>query len=345
MPLPDSDASPLYRKAMASRLYSRAEVAGRIVIPAVPGMIDEYVLMCDRAFKAIGVSFSDDDLGRLRDALAKELAIAFAASPRSEIVITYESPVGLTVNYLVKAQWHNLEGAYEKWLATRKPPLFGTEPDAYILKIATQAQNPGNFPILDLGAGTGRNTLPLARRGHPVDAVELTTKFAEIIRDEAKRESLNVRVLRQDIFDSSALPRRDYRLIILSEVASDFRSTEQLRKVFELASASLASGGCFVLNAFLAKDGYVPDNVARELGQQFYTAIFTRPEFAVAAAGLSLQHESDESAHDFEKANLPATAWPPTSWFASWSRGQDMFDLESALCPIELRWLVYRKVT
>jgi SAM-dependent methyltransferase len=329
---------------MVRRLHSRAEVAGRITLPAVPGMIDEYVRMCDSAFKAIGVSFSDDDLGRLRVALANELATAFAASQRSEIVITYESPVGLTVNYHVKAQWHSLEAEYEKWLAKHTPPFFGTEPDARVLKIALQTPDPGNFPILDLGAGTGRNTLPLARRGHAVDAVELTGKFAEMIRDEARKESLNVRVLKQDICDSNDPPRRDYRLIILSEVASDFRSTDQLRKVFELAARSLAPGGQFVLNAFLAKDGYVPDNVAREFGQQCYTAIFTRPEFAVATAGLPLHLESDESAHDFEKANLQAKAWPPTSWFAAWARGQNMFDLDSEMSPIELRWLVYRKV-
>jgi 16S rRNA A1518/A1519 N6-dimethyltransferase RsmA/KsgA/DIM1 with predicted DNA glycosylase/AP lyase activity len=36
--------------------------------------------------------------------------------------------------------------------------------------------------MLDIGGGTGRNTLALARRGHPVDVVEMTPKFADTIR-------------------------------------------------------------------------------------------------------------------------------------------------------------------
>ena len=344
MPAPKSTATSFYGTAMVRRLYRRAEVAGRIALPAVPGMLDEYVTMCDRVFRAIGVAFSDEELGNLRNILANELATAFAASPRSEIIITYECPAGFVVNYHVKAQWYSLEAEYEKWLALRKPPFFGAHPDARVLKLAQEAQAPETFPILDLGAGTGRNTLPLARRGHSVDAVELTAKFADMIRDEAKRESLNVRVLQQDIFDSRAQLRRDYQLIILSEVVSDFRTTEQLRSLFRLAAESLVPGGHVVLNAFLTKDGYIPDNAAREFGQQCYSAIFTRLEFAAAANGLSLHLESDESACDFEKANLPPTAWPPTSWYESWANGQDMFDLGSEASPVELRWLVYRKV-
>lgn len=34
------------REAMARRLYRRSVVSGSITLPAVPGMIDEYVSMC-----------------------------------------------------------------------------------------------------------------------------------------------------------------------------------------------------------------------------------------------------------------------------------------------------------
>lgn len=84
-------------------------------------MLDDYVTVCDRVFTGIGVSFNADHLGQLRGVLAGQLATAFAASPRSEIVITYDSPVGLMVNYHVKAQWASLESAYDHWVATRQP--------------------------------------------------------------------------------------------------------------------------------------------------------------------------------------------------------------------------------
>jgi hypothetical protein len=41
---------------------------------------------------------------------------------------------------------------------------------------------------------------------------------------------------------------------------------------------------------------------------------------------------------------LPKGAWPPTGWFAGWASGLDVFDVPRDESPIELRWLVYRKV-
>jgi len=52
---------------------------------------------------------------------------------------------------------------------------------------------------------------------------------------------------------------------------------------------------------------------------------------------------SDDSVYEYEKANLPDGAWPPTSWYADWVTGRDVFDLPPEECPIELRWLVYEK--
>src|SRR5829696_9174786 len=138
--------------------------------------------------------------------------------------------------------------------------------------------------VLDIGAGTGRNALALARRGHPVDVVELTAKFADMIRSDAEHESLNVRVMQRDVFETAADLRQDYQLILLSEVVSDFRTTEQLRSMFELAANCLAPEGRLVFNTFLARYGYTPDDAARELGQQTYSSIFTRKEMSTAAA-------------------------------------------------------------
>jgi SAM-dependent methyltransferase len=329
---------------MARRLHRKAVTTGRIAVPAVPSMIEEYVEMCNALFSAIGVFFNEGELAHLRRVMAGELETAFAASPRSMIVITYESPLGAVVNYHIKAEWHSLETEYEKWFATREPPFFGTEPDARVWNLAMATSEPEQFPILDLGAGTGRNSLPLARRGHPVDAVELTGKFADIIRLDAQKENLKLRVFQHDIFDRSLELRQDYQLIILSEVATDFRSIEQLRNIFTFASKSLVSGGCLVLSTFLAKDGFELDDATRQLGQQFYSTVFARMEVSTAIQGLPLSLISDESVYEYEKNNLPAAAWPPTSWYEEWVSGQDVFDLQREQSPIELRWLVYQRI-
>jgi SAM-dependent methyltransferase len=334
--------STLLREAMARRLYRRSVVTGEIRLPAVPGMIDKYVEMCDTLFAGVGRRFTAEQLDHLKTVLEGQLAEAYAASPRSDIVISFNAPVGTVLNYHVKPQWWTVEAAYDNWISTRKPPLFGTEPDARVWALANEARHPGVYRVLDIGAGTGRNALALARRGHPVDVVEMTPKFADTIRSDTARELLPVRVIQRDVFSTTDDLRQDYQLMVLSEVVSDFRTTQQLRGMFELAAQCLAPGGRLVFNAFLACEGHTPDDAARELGQQVYTSIFTRDEMSTAAAGLSLELVADDSVYEYEKAHLPDGAWPPTSWYAGWVSGQDVFDVERENCPIEMRWLVYQ---
>lgn len=336
-------ADPSYRAALAQRLRHRSVASGQFTIPAAPGLLDECVQMCTDSFEAVGVYFSEENIGELRAALEGQLSQAFTASARSTIVVDWQSPVGATASYQIRSQWFSLGEAYDNWVATRTPPFFGTEPDARVSDLAGEAADPAAYPVLDIGAGTGRNALALARRGHPVDAVEMTPKFAEIIRADANRESLAVRVLQRDVFATMADLRRDYQLILLSEVVSDFRSTQHLTALFELAANCLAPGGRLVFNIFLARDGYEPDAAARQLGEQCYTSIFTYPELAHASALMALELESDDSVYEYEQANLPTGAWPPTGWYANWVSGQDVFELPREQCPIEMRWVVYRK--
>lgn len=331
------------REAMARRLFRASAATGQVTLPAVPGMIDEYVTMCDTIFAAMGCQFSADELAELKTVLEGQLAEAYANSQRSKIIISYEYPVGKVVNYHIRAEWQTIASVYDFWVDTRQPPLFGKEPDARVCALAGEAADPRSFRVLDLGAGTGRNGLALARRGHPVDAVEVTPKFADILRAEAEREALDVRVIQRDVFASMDDLRRDYQLIVLSEVVPDFRTVEQLRGMFELAARCLAPGGRFVFNTFLPRPGYTPDNAARELGQQVYNAIFTRDDLASAAGVLPLVLVGDDSVYDYEKTHLPAEGWPPTGWYEGWASGLDVFDVEPEACPIELRWLVYQK--
>lgn len=331
------------RQAMSRRLMRQTVASGTIRLPAAPSLIDDYVSMCDGIFSALGCNFNADELARLREVLAGQLAAAYEKTQRSHIVITYDTPVGTRLNYFVKAEWSTIDALYNEWVATREPPLFGTEPDARVVELAGAADDPSTFPILDIGAGTGRNTLALARRGHPVDAVEMTTRFADIIRADAARDSLTVRVIERDVFGKADDLRTDYQLILLSEVVSDFRSTDQLRGVFDVAERCLAPGGQLVFNVFLNRGDYVPDGGARELGQQFYTTIFTYDEVAAAAASGPLELISDDSVYEFEQANLPPGTWPQTSWYPNWISGLDVFELAREDRPIEMRWLVYRK--
>ncbi len=342
-PPPRSFDPSVLREAMARRLHRRAVAEGQITLPAVPAMIDEYVTMCEILFASLGVCYTAEETAQLKKVLQGELAKAFRASSRSNIVISFNAPFGVMLNYRVKAEWSSIGVEYDHWVTAREGPLFGTEPDARVWALASETADPSTYRVLDIGAGTGRNALALARRGHPVDAVEMASKFADIIRSEAERDSLDVRMIESDVFTAVEGVRGEYQLIVASEVVPDFRTKRELRGIFELAADCLSPGGRLVFNTFLPRQGYTPDNAARELGQQCNTSIFTRDELTKAAAQLPLELVADDSAYEYEKSHLPEGAWPPTHWFDGWASGLDVFDVEREDSPIELRWLVYQK--
>lgn len=330
-------------EALRRTLHRRAVAEGTMTLPAVPALLDEYVNLCLTSFGAIGVEFDDPQQAGLRDTIAEQLEIAFTASPRSEIVITYSAPVGQIVNYQVRPQWASIEKTYDDWVVTREPPYFGAEPDARVWALALEHADPRGCPVLDIGAGAGRNSLALARRGHPVDALEVSGQLADVLREEARQRSLGIRVIQHDLFTARDCLPGDYHLVIVSEVTSDFRSTEELQRVFALASDALVPGGQLVLNAFIADDDYEPDSAAREIGQQTYSAVFTRKEIEQATAGWPLTLIDEVSVYDYEHEHLPPESWPPTGWYEGWVLGRDVFGLDRPSTPMEMRWLVYRK--
>ena len=146
LPLLSDGPTQLANDSMTRRFYSRSEVTGEITLPAVPSMIDEYVKMCSVIFETVGRQFTAEELTHLRAVLEEQLAEAYSISPRSTITISYNAPQGPTLNYHIQAKWWTLTGAYERWISTREPPLFGTEPDARVWALANEARRPPNTP-------------------------------------------------------------------------------------------------------------------------------------------------------------------------------------------------------
>jgi len=106
----------LLREAMARRLYRRSIAAGQITVPAVPAMIDEYIKMFDNISASVGAQQTAEEGAQLKMMLETELARAYAASQRSNIVISYHAPFGIGVNYRVKAEWLTVAGDYDTWV-------------------------------------------------------------------------------------------------------------------------------------------------------------------------------------------------------------------------------------
>jgi SAM-dependent methyltransferase len=335
------------RSAMLRRNVRRSKATGSLTFPAIPALVDSYVETLERVFAAIGRPFTKAELSKARAILVEKIDWAFSRSQNSWVVVEYSTDAepAMTLSYTVTGWQKSIEDRYAEWVATRKPPLFGTHPDARLMDLARSLGAPADVPCLDVGAGTGRNAVPLARAGHPVDAIEPAPALADKLEAAAAEASVAVRVVRGSFYDA-ALPLRSggYRLAVLAEMCSHWRGYEDLRKVFARLAEVLAPGGVGLMNVFVAEPEYKPDAVARQLSQVLWCPVYTRADLEQARSALPLELVSDESVRSYEHDHLPAEAWPPTSWYEDWTGGRDLFDLPEGKPPMEMRWLAYRRV-
>jgi len=230
------------------------------------------------------------------------------------------------------------------WVTEDKPLPFGRLPDAKVISVAAGLGDPRSAPVLDIGAGTGRNAVPLARLGHPIRAIEPVAKLADEMRKGAQAEELVLEVDDIDFLGPAvSLPAGHYALALATEVLSHFRNVGQVRQLFERLAPAMAPGGLVLVSCFLTADGYKPDALAREASEFAWCTLFTRSELKFIVDELPFDKMSDESVHDYENEHLQPSSWPPTSWFVSWTQGADAFDVPAGKAPMEMRWLVYRR--
>jgi SAM-dependent methyltransferase len=334
------------REAMMRRVHRRIGASGSMLLPAAPSLLETYVEMLLAAVRPFGRYFAPDAVVRLRDILREKLDEAYTRSPYSRIHISWDTDPqpAVSISYVVSVRHSSMEAEYEEWTRERKPPLFGTHPDTKVLALAASLGKPADVRILDIGAGTGRNTLALARAGYPMAAVEGSPALCKILEKSAKDEGLDVELFGGNALDRSLpIPSGRYQLVILCEVVYHLRTLLALRELFERCAEVLAPGGLLCFSAFVADGGFTPDRLTRELAEVFWSTIQTRAELRSVMEGLPFSPVSDESVYGYEKEHLPAEAWPPTGWFADWTRGRDAFDVPEGTAPIELRWLVYKR--
>ncbi len=211
------------------------------------------------------------------------------------------------------------------------------------MQLARELGSPRKVHYLDVGAGHGRNTLPLARLGHPTDAVEPIPEVAAVLEARVAAAGLAVRVVRGDFLDPAfPLPREKYHLVSLSEVGTQMRGLTPVRGLLRRLADVLEPSGVGLLHVFVARAGYLPGPVTREFAEAVSSPMYTREELEDAAFGLPLRLVSDESVRAYEQKHLGA-AFPPAPWYPAWVSGQHVFDLPEGESPVALRWLVYRR--
>lgn len=339
------------RVAHCSSFQEVTTLYGSVKFPCVPSFLEQSLTLLKDIMKALQQDISEEELQGWGEILQPKMEQWFH-TPGSAVLIHYELfdpslglPGGITLQ--VTQRVSTIEEHYQAWVKNRKGSLFGTHPDAKVVAVAEHirlSQPIQEIKILDVGAGTGRNSIGLAQMGYKVDALEITQVLTEKMNEEIEANNLSVQTILGDIMDPALeLPFAEYNFIFLSEVvASHFQSTAQVRQLLEQVLDRLEVGGYLLFNAFLAVEEFEPDTVVRELSQVYWSFVMTRPELTSLMQGLPLDLCSDESAHDYEQQHLPAQAWPPTSWFVNWSTGRNLFPIRSTP-PVELRWILLQK--
>ncbi|NUB26998.1 class I SAM-dependent methyltransferase [Azospirillum brasilense] len=107
-------------------------------------------------------------------------------------------------------------------------------------------------PVLEIGCGTGRLTIPLARAGHEVWAVDVSTAMLDQLRAKLAREAPEVQArvhpVRQDA-TMLDLPVRDCRLAVIPfNVLMLIPELAAERRTLAAAAAHLAPGGTLALD-------------------------------------------------------------------------------------------------
>ena len=109
--------------------------------------------------------------------------------------------------------------------------------------------------ILDLGCGTGRHTIELAKRGYNVTGVDLSDSQLARAREKAAKNGLDINFIKQDARKISFLNEFDL-VIMICEGAFPLMETDEMNfKILENATRSLKEHGKLI---FTTLNGLFP---------------------------------------------------------------------------------------
>lgn len=111
--------------------------------------------------------------------------------------------------------------------------------------------------ILEIGAGTGRYSHALARRGYTVDAVELVEHNIDIFRKNTL-ENENISVVQGNALDLSAFPNNQYDITLLLGPLYHLYSKEDKQQAIREAIRVTKHGGV-IFAAYVISDGCLLD--------------------------------------------------------------------------------------
>ncbi|MGH2386268.1 MAG: class I SAM-dependent DNA methyltransferase, partial [Candidatus Limnocylindria bacterium] len=168
------------------------------------------------------------------------------------------------------------------------------------------AELAGDGRALELGIGTGRIALPLARRGVPVHGIELSRAMADRLKAKPGAEAVGVTI---GAFSSTRVDGTFRIAYLVANTIMNLTSQEAQVACFRNVAAHLEAGGCFLIEVL------VPE--LRRLTAGETHLVFSADErhwgideYDVARQGL-VSHHFLEREGDFERWSVPFRyVWP-----------------------------------
>jgi len=139
---------------------------------------------------------------------------------------------------------------YEKHLSDYYSWLFGglqakTDENRKFFELHSLSPR-GSAVAVDLGAGSGFQSIPLARLGYAVTAIDLSGKLLEELR--ARSAGLQIRTVKDDLIHfSKHCPDNIELCICMGDTLTHLDSKEKIRELFGRVRGILEDGGKFIL--------------------------------------------------------------------------------------------------
>ena len=121
-------------------------------------------------------------------------------------------------------------------------------PDVVNPAVGFLAELAGGGQALELGIGTGRIALPLARRGVPVHGIDLSRAMAARLRDKPGGDAIGVTI---GDFATTAVPGSFTLAYLVFNTIMNLTTQDAQVACFRNAAAHLQPGGCFVIEVMV----------------------------------------------------------------------------------------------
>ena len=107
--------------------------------------------------------------------------------------------------------------------------------------------------VLDLGSGTGKNSIFLALRGADVSGIELSKKAVEIAHERAEKEGVKINFINGSFGDT--FPFADDSFDLILDITSSNSLNEEEREMYRKECARVLKSGGHMFVRALCKDG------------------------------------------------------------------------------------------